>query len=313
MLRFALKRIVLAVPTLLAVLTLIFLIVRVAPGDPATAVLGDYASKEAVQQLRRQMGLDRPLWRQYTDYLGGVLQGDLGKSLTTRQPAWSQIRFVLPYSLELALAAIVLSILLGIPLGVLIAVKRNGPVDYAGRVLSLAGLSFPAFYLGILLLYFFSLKLGLFPTTGAGEWSQPGSNLHHLALPAATLALIEAAYVTRMTRSVMLNVLNDDYVRTARAKGLTEWVVLARHALRPALIPIVSLLGLSAISLIGASVLTETVFNRPGLGKLMVGAVLKRDYTLLQAIMVVYAFIIVVINLLTDLTYGAVDPRVRVQ
>jgi peptide/nickel transport system permease protein len=313
MLKFSMTRIALAVPTLLAVLTLIFVIVRIAPGDPATAMLGDYASKEAVQQLQKQMGLDQPLWRQYVDYVSGVVHGDLGKSLSTRQPAWSQIRFVLPYSLELAFASIVLSIAMGIPLGVLIAVKRNGPIDYAGRVLSLAGLSFPAFYLGILLLYFLSLKLGLFPTTGAGSWSDPGSNLHHLALPAFTLALIEAAYVTRMTRSVMLNVLNDDYVRTARAKGLTEWVVLARHALRPALIPIVSLLGISAISLIGASVLTETVFNRPGLGKLMVGAVLKRDYTLLQAIMVVYAVIIVVINLIIDLTYGLVDPRVRVR
>ncbi|MDI3339010.1 MAG: ABC transporter permease [Sphaerobacter sp.] len=196
-------------------------------------------------------------------------------------------------------------------MGVVTAVRRNTMVDYVGRIFSLAGLSFPAFYLGVLLLYFFSVKWGLFPTLGAGNFSEPLANLHHLALPAISLGLIETAYIGRMTRSVMISILGDDFVRTARAKGLSEWAVLWRHALRAGLIPIVALVGIFAISLIGSSVLTEIVFSRPGLGRLMVGAIRQRDYTTVQSIMVVYAFIIVVINLITDLVYGLVDPRVR--
>lgn len=308
---YALKRILLAVPTLLAVLTLIFIIVRVVPGDPATAALGDYASKEAVEALRQRMGLDKPLYVQYLDFLSGLLRGDLGRSLISSQPVIDQIRFALPHTIELAIAAILIGLILGIPVGIVTAVRRNTMVDYVGRVLSLAGLSFPAFYLGILLLYFFSVRWRLFPTLGAGDFSDPLANLHHLALPAISLGLIETAYIGRMTRSVMINVLGDDYVRTARAKGLSNRVVLLRHAFRAALIPIVSLVGIFAISLIGSSVLTEIVFSRPGLGRLMVGAIRQRDYTTVQSIMVVYALFIVIINLITDLVYGLVDPRVR--
>jgi ABC-type dipeptide/oligopeptide/nickel transport system permease component len=184
-------------------------------------------------------------------------------------------------------------------------------VDYAGRVFSLAGLSVPAFYLGILLMLLFAVRLRWFPVVGAGREGDWRSLLHHLVLPALSLGLIMTAYVTRMTRSAMLNILNEDYVRTARAKGLRERVVMARHALRSALIPIVSIVGIFAVSLIGSSVMTEIVFSRPGLGKLMVGAMKQRDYTTLQSIMVVYAFIIVVVNLAVDLLYGVVDPRVR--
>jgi ABC-type dipeptide/oligopeptide/nickel transport system permease component len=200
---------------------------------------------------------------------------------------------------------------LGIPTGVFTAIRRNTAVDYIGRVFSLVGLSFPAFYLGILLMFFFAVKLRLFPAVGSAPFSQPLENLHYLVLPALTLGLIETAYIARMTRSVMLSILSDDYVRTARAKGLEEWVVLLKHALRAALIPIVSLVGIFAISLIGSSVLVEEVFARPGLGKLMVGATKQKDYTTLQSIMVVYAFIIVIINLVVDIIYTFVDPRVR--
>ena len=311
MVRYSLRRLLLAIPTLLAVLTIIFLIVRVAPGDPATAALGDYASEEAVSALRRRMGLDRPLWVQYVTFLADLLRGDLGKSLITGQPVIDQIRHVFPYTIELTLAAIVVGLLLGIPVGIVTAVRRNTIVDYLGRVVSLAGLSVPAFYLGILLIYVFAVKARLFPALGAAEFSRPGAHLHALVLPALSLGLIEAAYVTRMTRSVVLSVLNEDYVRTARAKGLPERMVLFGHALRSAMIPLVSLIGLFAISLIGGSVLTEEVFARPGLGKLMIGAMKQKDYTMLQSIMVVYAFIIVLVNLLTDLLYGIVDPRVR--
>ena len=311
MLKYTIRRLVLAVPTLLAVLTLVFIIVRVAPGDPATAALGDYASKEAVEALRRRMGLDAPLWLQYLRFLRDLARGDLGRSLITSKPVSEQIAFVLPYTLELTFASIVIGSLFGIPLGVFTALRRNTLVDYLGRIFSLAGLSVPAFYLGILLMLVFAVKIDLFPAVGGGKFSKPLENLHHLVLPALTLGLIMTAYVTRMTRSAMLNILSEDYVRTARAKGLKERVVLTRHALRTALIPIVSIVGIFAISLIGSSVMTEVVFSRPGLGKLMVGAMKQRDYTALQSIMVVYAFIIVVVNLITDLVYGLVDPRIR--
>lgn len=311
MLRYILRRLLLAIPTLLAVITIIFLLVRVIPGDPVTAALGDQASEEAVAKARADLGLDKSLFAQYIDYMKDLLTLDLGKSMISRAPAWDQISFVLPYTLQLAFAAIVIAQLFGIPIGIITAIKRNTWIDYLGRVISLAGLSAPAFYIGILLIFVFAAKLGWLPAIGAGKFSDPGENLKSLILPAFTLGLVETAYVARMTRSVMLNVLSDDYVRTARAKGLTERTVMIKHALRAALVPIVALVGLFAISLIGSSVLTEEVFARPGLGKLMIGATKQRDYTLLQAIMVVYALVIVAINIVVDIIYTMVDPRVR--
>ena len=306
-----LKRLLLAVPTLIAVITIIFVIVRVIPGDPAQAVLGDYATDEALVQLREQMGLNEPLWKQYVTYMGGLATGDLGDSLVTRQSSWSQIRYVLPYTLELTLAAVLIAIGLGLPTGIITAVKRNTWVDYLGRVVSLAGLSAPAFYVGLLFMFFFSAKLGWLPAVGAKPFSDPVGNLRSLILPAITLGLVETAYMARMTRSVMLGVLSDDYVRTARAKGLQNRVVLLRHALRPAMVPIVALIGIFVIGLIGGSVLTEEVFARPGLGKLMIGATKQRDYNLLQAVMVIYAVIIVIVNVIVDIVYTRIDPRVR--
>lgn len=311
MLKHIIRRLLLAIPTLLAVFTVIFFIVRVAPGDPAAAVLGDNANQEAVEALREQMGLNEPLWRQYVTFLTDLAQGDLGKSLISRQPISGQITSALPHTLELTFAAIIIGLILGVPVGVVTALKQNRAPDYIGRIVSLIGLSLPAFYLGILLIYFLAVKIDLFPAVGTGDFSNPGDNLSHLFLPALTLGLIETSYIARMTRSVMLNIMSDDYVRTARAKGLTEYVVLIKHALRAGLIPIVSLVGIFAISLIGSSVLVEEVFVRPGLGKLMVGATKQKDYTALQSIMVVYATIIVLINLVTDLIYAYVDPRVR--
>ncbi|MBA3379403.1 MAG: ABC transporter permease [Chloroflexota bacterium] len=311
MLRHILRRLLLAIPTLIVVITIIFVIVRVIPGDPARARLGDQASQEAVEQLQEELGLNQSLWEQYIDYMIGLAQGDLGRSLVNRAPAWDQIQTVLPHTIELTIVSILIALLLGIPTGVITALKRNTWIDYTGRILSLAGLSAPAFYIGILLIYVFAARLGWFPAIGAGDFSDPVDNLRSLVLPAITLGLVETAYVARMTRSVMLNVLSDDYVRTARAKGLTERSVLLKHALRAGLVPIVSLVGLFTVGLIGSSVLTEEVFARPGLGSLMVGATGQRDYTLLQAIMVVYALIIVLINIIVDLVYTMVDPRVR--
>lgn len=311
MLRYILRRLLLAIPTLLAVITIIFVLVRVIPGDPVTAALGDQASQQAIDKARADLGLDKSLVAQYIDYMKNLLTGDLGKSMISRAPAWEQIRFVLPYTLELTVAAIIIAQLFGIPVGIITAIKRNTWIDYLGRVVSLAGLSAPAFYIGILLIFVFAAKLGWLPAIGAGKFSDPGQNLKSLILPAFTLGIVETAFVARMTRSVMLGVLSEDYVRTARAKGLTERTVMVKHALRAALVPIVAMIGLFAISLIGSSVLTEEVFARPGLGKLMIGATKQRDYTLLQAIMVVYALIIVIINILVDIVYTMVDPRVR--
>jgi len=311
MIRHISRRLLLAIPTLFAVFTVIFIIVRVAPGDPATAVLGDNASQQAVESLRERMGLNEPLWRQYLVFLGDLARGDLGDSLKTSQPVWNQIRTALPHTLELAIAATIIGLVTGVPIGIITAVRRNQWPDYVGRIVSLVGLSLPAFYLGILLMYFFAVRLNWFPAVGAPPFSEPGANLHHLVLPAVTLGLIETAYVSRMTRSAMIAVLTDDYIRTARAKGLQERAVLYKHALRAGLIPIVSLVGIFAIGLIGSSVLVEEVFARPGLGKLMIGATKQKDYTSLQSIMVVYAFIIVIINIITDIIYTAIDPRVR--
>ena len=310
MLRYVVTRLALAIPTFLAVLTLIFFVVRVIPGDPATAALGDYASQEAVEALRERMGLNAPLYVQYFRFLGDLLRGDLGKSLITGKPISELVMHVLPYTLQLTLSAIIVGAALGVPIGIYTAVHRNSFVDYLGRVLSLAGLSVPAFYLGILIMLLFAVKLDLFPAVGGGDLGDLKDNLSHLALPALSLGLIMTTSVTRLTRSAMLNVLNEDYIRTARAKGAKERVVIFRHALRAALVPIVSIIGVWAANLIADSVLTETVFARPGLGKMLVGAIMQRDYTALQSVMVIYTAFVVIVNLITDLVYSLVDPRI---
>ena len=217
---------------------------------------------------------------------------------------------VLPYTLQLTLSSVLIGALFGVPIGIYTAVHRNSLIDYAGRVLSLAGLSVPAFYLGILIMLLFALQFKLFPAVGGGDLSDLKDNLMHLVLPALTLGLIMTTSVTRLTRSAMLNVLSEDYVRTARAKGLEERRVIIRHALRAALVPIFSIIGIWAANLIADSVLTETVFARPGLGKMLVGAIKQRDYTTLQSVMVLYALFVVVVNLITDLVYSMVDPRI---
>lgn len=312
MIRYLITRLLLAIPTLLAVFTIVFLVIRIVPGDPAVAALGDYASKDAVEALRERMGLNDPLPVQYVDYLGNLLRGDLGTSMINGKPIGEQIAYVLPYTLQLTASAVLFGTILGVPLGVLTALKRNSAVDYMGRVFSLAGLSIPAFYLAILLIFTFSVRLGWLPAIGGGDlYADPIGSLRYLVLPTLTLGLIMMASVTRLTRSTMLNVLREDYVRTAKAKGLSKWIVIFGHALRSAWLPIVALLGLWTASLIGDSVLTEFVFSRPGLGKLLIGAILQRDYSALQSIMVIYAAFVVVVNLLTDLTYGFLDPRIK--
>ncbi len=311
MIRYVLNRLLLALPIFLGVVTIVFVVVRVLPGDPAQAALGDYASRDAVAALRQRLGLDKPLPLQYGGYLAGLVQGDLGKSLITGAPVRDEITHNLPYTLQLTVLALIIGTLTGVPVGVMTALTRNRLPDSIGRVLSLFGLSVPAYYLGILLILLFAIELRLLPAVGAGDLSRPDDTVRHLLLPAATLGLVMAAAVARFTRSTVLNTLGQDFVRTARAKGLQPRVVTVRHTLRAALIPIVSLAGLWSIGLIGDSVTTEIVFARPGLGSMMVGAMLQRDYTSLQSVMVVYTAFVVLINLATDLAYGFIDPRIR--
>ena len=311
MIQYVLHRILLTPITLFAVFTIVFLIMRVAPGDPAVVILGSYASEGALQAVRKTMGLDRPLYVQYAESLWGLLRGDLGRSMITHASVSHQIMNALPYTLDLMAGGTFLSLLFGIPSGILTALKRNQFWDYFGRTASLAGLSTPSFLLGILGLWVFSIQIPLFPTLGGGEIGNLSSRLHHLLLPSLTLGLIQAAFISRMTRSSLLNTLQEDYVRTAKAKGLSGRRVIFRHAFRNCLIPIVTLVGLYMGILIADSVLVEVVFNRPGLGKMMVGAVKNRDYIMVQSIMTIYAIMVVLINLMTDLTYGFVDPRVK--
>jgi glutathione transport system permease protein len=309
---FLVRRLGFALVTLFAVLTIIFLIVRILPGDPALVILGDQADAATVAALRTRLGLDQPLLVQYAGFLAGAVRGDWGVSLVTGRPVVQEVLSVLPWTVELTVCALLIGAITGIPLGVWAAVNRNHATDYIVRMVSLLGLSFPAFVSGILLLIGFAIQLRWFPVISGqrGTWN---AWLQSLALPAINLGLIMAAYITRVTRSAMLEVLSEDYVRTARAKGVPWPAVVWRHALRNALIPIITIVGLYLGVLIGNSVLTEIVFNRPGLGKLIVGALNQRDYTMLQGMMVIYTLLVVLINLATDLVYGIVDPRVKLQ
>ena len=312
MIRFALRRLALAIPTLFLLLTAIFVLVRLVPGDPASVILGDQASQAALAGLRARLGLDQPIGVQYLTFLADIMTGHLGQSLTTGHSVVEEVVRVLPSTIELTLAAMVVALALGLPLGVLAAVDRNGWIDYAGRLISLVGLSFPAFVSGILLLLVFGIQLGWFPVLGNSAGSGGiADEFRNLALPAFNLGLIMMAYVVRVARSSMLTVLGEDYIRTARAKGVRPVRLILRHALRNSMIPVVTVVGLYTGTLIGNSVLTEIIFNRPGLGKLILAALDARDYTLLQGLMVMFGICVIAVNVLTDVAYGLIDPRVR--
>jgi len=299
------------IPTLLFIVTIVFFAMHLLPGDPAIAILGEYASAEALADLREKLGLNRPLLTQYLSFLGNLIRGDLGTSLSNSKPVSFLIIRMLPYSIELSMSAILISILIGIPIGILSALKRNMFIDYIGRTFALLGFSTPSFYLGILLLIFFSLKLDLFPMIGGGELDDFRSRLYHLVLPAFSLGLVNASMVMRMTRSTLLDIMNEDYIQTARSKGLREGKVIYKHALRNALIPVIAVIGVYVGVTMGTAVLTEIVFNRPGIGKLLVGAVYDRDYPTIQGTLVIFATFIALVNLFTDLSYGITDPRIR--
>jgi peptide/nickel transport system permease protein len=309
---FLVRRLSFAGVTLFAVLTLVFVLVRIVPGDPAQLILGDQASREAIEVLRHRLGLDLPLGEQYVLFLSGALRGDWGVSMVTGQPVIGEVLRVLPWTIQLTLVSLLLGVAMGVPGGVYAAIHRNRLVDYAVRISSLLGLSFPPFVAAIVLLLAFAIALRWFPVISARSGSFTAW-YQSITLPAVSLGLITAAYVTRVTRSAMLEVLSEDYVRTARAKGVPWNAVVWRHALRNALIPIITVVGLYLGILIGNSVLTEIVFSRPGLGKLLIGALNQRDYPMLQGMMVIYTLVVVLVNLLTDLAYGFVDPRVKLK
>lgn len=311
MLAYSIRRILMAIPTLWIALTMIFILVRVIPGDPTAAIMGDYISEEAVQTLKRQMGLDRPMIEQYFQYLWDLLHGDFGDSLITGTPVMDELASALPHTLQLTFGGLLVGLVTGVPLGLFLALRRNTIWDYLGRFFPLAGLSFPAFYTAILLMLVFSIHLGWLPVMGVGEEGNLWDRFLHLILPSLTLGLLMMSYMTRITRSSMLDVLGADYVRTAKAKGLRRKKVIFKHAFKNTSIPLVTVLGLYAGILIGSSVMTEIIFNRPGLGSLIVGATLNRDYITITSVMTLYAAIVIFINLLTDLSYGLIDPRIR--
>jgi len=306
MLIFVLRRLLLTVPVLLGVLFVVMLTMDLIPGDPVQLMLGDAASKENVARFREHLGLDRPLVVRYVRYIGHVMTGDLGRSIQQNRPVVDELGDAWPATLQLTVAALLLAAVVGVATGIVSAIWPNSLFDALSRLSSLFGLSMPVFWTGLVLIVVFAFWLPLLPVGGVGSPS-------HLVLPAVTLALPSIAMIARMTRSSVLEVLREDYVRTARAKGVGERLVVAKHALRNAAIPILTLVGLQAGQLMGGAVLTETVFAWPGLGRLMVKAIFARDYILLQGAVLIFAMAFVVINLVVDLSYGMLDPRVSRQ
>lgn len=310
MLRVVSARLLDAVPTIFLVLTLVFIALRILPGDPALVALGEYATPEQLALFRRQMGLEGPLWRQYLVFLGDMLTLDFGQSLINRTPVVQLLAENLPYTIELTLVATGMGLLAGIPLGVLAAVNRNRLPDSGVRLFSLVGYAIPDFYLGALLLIVFALNLGWFPINGGGVGF--ADRMYHVILPALTLAKVKAAFIGRLTRTALLETLGKDYIRTARAQGAGEGRVIYRHGLRNALLPVATGFGLSLLATLSGSIAIELVFNRPGIGEVLISAIAKRDYPVIQGGVVVFAFFVVAINLVVDLAYAAIDPRIRV-
>jgi peptide/nickel transport system permease protein len=318
---------------MLGVSVLVFLMLRMIPGDPARLLLGEFATQEDLTRLRSQMGLDRSYPVQYGIYLANILQGDLGNSLRNGAPVAVEIGGRLTATLELAVAAMLIASLVGIAAGVISAVKPYSVFDYGSMFMALIGVSMPIFWLGLMLMYLLAVMFPFMPMMGriemgsepdvitglmlvdtlaAGEFGDFVGALHHLVLPAFTLATVPMAIVARITRSSMLEVLNKDYVRTARAKGMGEAVVILRHALRNAFLPIVTVLGLNLGLLLGGAVLTETIFSWPGLGRYVVDSLMARDYAAVQGCILVFAGLMAFINLIVDLIYALLDPRIRV-
>ena len=298
------RRVLLLVPTVLGVVTLVFFLVHLIPGDPVELMLGETASRADLSQLRADLGLDRPLGEQYARFLRGCAHGDLGRSFFYRKPVFEVIAGALPATMVLAAAAMAVSLLIALPVGVIAAVRRDRLTDRLAMLGSLLGVSMPNFWLGPMLIILFSFRLGWLPVSGR-------EGAASLVLPAVTLGTALAAILARMTRASMLDVLREDYLRTARAKGVRERTVIARHGLRNALLPVVTIVGLQFGALLSGAVITENVFAWPGIGTLLIQAITARDYPLVQGCVLVIALCYVAVNFLTDALYAVIDPRVR--
>jgi len=311
MFAYSLRRLAAFVPTCLLGATAVFLALRYLPGDPALVVLGPTASEAAIRQFRAAVHLDLPLWDQYVLFLRDLVSLRLGRSLIYDRSAGALIADALPYTIDLALSATVISVVVGVPLGVLASCYAGTWIDAVSRFVSLLGASLPIFYTGMIALLLLAVLVPVFPLFGGGDLADPGSRLAHLVLPALSLGLFNLALVTRTTRAAMLDSLGQAYIVTARAKGLPERITLFKHALRNALLPVITVVGVNLNITIGSAILTESVFARPGLGSVIVRAVESRDYEVIQAGLIVVLLIVLVVNLVIDLSYGLTDPRVR--
>ena len=305
MLTWVLRRVLAVVPVLLGVTLAVFSMLFLVPGDPVKMMLAEFVTTpDQIAQMRAQLHLNEPVLRQYGRFVASAARGDLGTSIRSRRPVTTEIGENVGSTAQLAVAAMLVAIGLGVPLGLLAALARNTWLDVASMGTALLGVSMPSFWLGLLLIFVFSLHLAWFPATGGGD-------LPHLVLPSVTLGTIAAAIIARLTRSSMLEVLGQDYVRTARAKGLGGFAVVVRHALKNALIPIITIFGLQFGNLLAGAVIVETVFSRPGLGRLIVGGILSKDFPLVQGVVLFVATVYVLINVLVDVAYAYADPRIR--
>lgn len=304
MAKYILKRILYMIPVLLGVTFLVFLIMHLAPGNVAQMLLGDNATAEQVEKLQHEMGLDQPILIQYLNYMKELLHGNLGTSYTSGESVNAKIMACFPYTLKLTLVAAVFSIILALPLGILAAVKQNTWVDNLSMILSLIGVSMPIFWLAVMLILLFSLKLGWFPVYGASQWNS-------IILPAISLGLMNMASIARTTRSAMVETIRQDYIRTAYAKGLPDGTVIMRHAFRNGMLPTITVIGLEIGQMLGGSVLTETVFAWPGVGRLMIQSINGRDTPTVMGCIILMTLCFSLVNLFVDLLYGVFDPRVR--
>ena len=330
--RYAVRRSLTIVPVLLGVSILVFSFIHLIPGDPALTMLGERATPEKVAEVRARLGLDRPIWQQYVLYVGHALRGDLGVSIVRGDPVAGDLLRRFPATVELAVAAILVAIALGIPIGVASAVYRNSLLDSLARLGALTGVSMPIFWLGLVLAWFFGVQLRILPTgfrlaSGSafvpwtnfvildallqGDWTSLADALRHLVLPALALATIPLAVIARMTRASLLEVLSREYIRTAEAKGLSRRAVILRHALRNALLPVLTVVGLQVGRLLAGAILTETIFSWPGIGLWVYESIESRDYAIVQGVSLFIAVIVVGVNLVTDVLYAAVDPRIK--
>src|SRR6266536_6274328 len=317
---YALRRLLLFIPTLLVVTVLVFTLFWIVPGDPALTILaggeGDSGSVsvEQLQQSRQTLGLDRPVHVQYASWLWNVLRGDLGTSLWYKTPVWEQLKDRFLVSMELAVMAILLAFCAAVPLGVTSAVKQDTGFDYLSRVFCVIGIALPTFWLGILIVYALASFFQWLPPLGyATVWDDPLMNLQQLVFPALTLAFHDLAFTARVTRSTMLEVMREDYLRTARAKGLMEILVIGRHALKNALLPVVTVSGYQFARLLGGVIIVESIFVVPGMGTLLIDSIIHRDFIVIQAVVLLIAAVVLTLNLVIDLLYGVLDPRIRYQ